>query len=305
MRHNRAVVPAGVPTEQIRAAVRTGWHRTVEECVPVARSTWAVVAQGERFAATLVATAGRARFEAAMAAAGYLAACGFAAGAPERAANGQLTSAFGGAVLALLRWVPGRPLEPVDPVDQQWWGDTLAAAHRALAGFGHPGLGRFPGVRPEAAHLGFAPWIRPVVAGAVAAVARLSVTDQLTYGVLHGDPAAGSFRLDVGTGRLGLVGWGAAAHGPLAYDVASAVLHAGGPAEAAELLDGYRAAGPVPKDELDAALPAMLSLRLAVRVDDLARRLAHGAGDGDGDLDELDRTRDLLDRLAAEGPGAL
>ena len=72
-----------------------------------------------------------------------------------------------------------------------------------------------------------------------------------------------------------------------------------------ELLDGYRAAGPVPKDELDAALPAMLSLRLAVRVDDLARRLAHGAGDGDGDLDELDRTRDLLDRLAAEGPGAL
>ena len=50
MRHNRAVVavlPAGVPAEQIRAAVRTGWHRTVEECVPVGGSTWAVVARGE------------------------------------------------------------------------------------------------------------------------------------------------------------------------------------------------------------------------------------------------------------------
>jgi hypothetical protein len=69
-----------------------------------------------------------------------------------------------------------------------------------------------------------------------------------------------------------------------------------------ELLDGYRAAGPVPKDELDAALPAMLRLRLAARVDEFARRLS----DGDGpDPDELSRTRDLLARLAADGPGAL
>jgi homoserine kinase type II len=300
--HNRAVVPAGVPAEQIRAAVRTGWHRSVEECVAVAGSTWAVVTQGERFAATLVPAGDRARFEAGLAAAGHLDARGFAAGAPERAAHGQLTTGFGGCLLALLRWVPGRPLEPADPVDQQWWGDTLAAAHRALAGFGHPGLARFPWVRPEAAHLGFAPWIRPVVAGAVAAVARLSVTDQLTYGVLHGDPLARSFRLDVFTGRLGLVGWAAAAHGPLVYDVAAAVLHAGGPAEAVELLDGYRAAGPVPKDELDAALPVMLRLRLAVRVDEFARRLFRGDG---ADLDELARTRDQLARLAVDGPGGL
>src|SRR5207245_4411064 len=126
--------------------------------------------------------------------------------------------------------------------------------------------------------------------------------DQLTYGILHGDPRARSFRLDVGTGRLGLVGWGAVAHGPLVYDVASAVLRAGGPAEAVELLDGYRAAGPVPKDELDAALPTMLRLRLAVRVDEFARRRAGGDG---ADPDELARTQDQLTRLAADGPGAL
>ena len=64
------------------------------------------------------------------------------------------------------------------------------------------------------------PWLRPAVAGAVAALTRLSVTDRLTYGVLHGDPLPGAFRLDPHTGRTGLLHWGYAATGPLVFDLA-------------------------------------------------------------------------------------
>jgi hypothetical protein len=51
-------------------------------------------------------------------------------------------------------------------------------------------------------------------------------------------------------------------------------VYAGGPAAAAELLDGYLAAGPVRQDELDAALPVLLRFRWAVQADWSARRLA-------------------------------
>jgi homoserine kinase type II len=64
---------------------------------------------------------------------------------------------------------------------------------------------------------------------------------------------------------------GACGTGPLVYDVAAAVLYAGGPERAAELLDGYRTAGPVAADELDAALPVLLRLRWAVLADRSAR----------------------------------
>ena len=49
------------------------------------------------------------------------------------------------------------------------------------------------------------PWLRSAVADAVSAATRLSVTDRLTYGVLHGDPAPACFVVDAGTGRAGLL----------------------------------------------------------------------------------------------------
>ena len=132
-----------------------------------------------------------------------------------------------------------------DPIDQQWWGDRLGAAHRALAGFDHPGLRRWNWLQLEAPHLAVQEWLRPALADAVAAMIRLTVTDRLTYGVLHGDPAPHDFVLDPDTGRAGLLDWGACGTGPLVYDVATAVVYAGGPDASAELLDGYLAAGPV------------------------------------------------------------
>jgi homoserine kinase type II len=119
-----------------------------------------------------------------------------------------------------------------------------------------------------------ADWLRPALNDVVLAVTRLTVTDQLTYGVLHGDPAPTSFRLDPATGSIGLTGWATPLHGPLAYDVAVAVRHAGGIAQADELLDGYASAGPVGRDELAAALPTMLRLHWALVADTQARALA-------------------------------
>jgi Ser/Thr protein kinase RdoA (MazF antagonist) len=237
-------------------------------------SAWLVVTSaGERLVVKAVPAANRDPFEAGLAAAAELDAAGIPAGAPARATDGELVRELGDEAVAVLRFVPGRPLAGRDRVDQRRWGGTLGATHRALSGFSHPGLTRFHWVRPQAAHLSVEPWVRPAVAAAVSAVDRLCATGVLTQGVLHGDPYPGSFHLDVRTGTIGVIDWGAAISGPLMYDVASAVMYAGGPAHAADLLDAYLAAGPVGRDELAAALPTMLRFRWAVQADYFAHRL--------------------------------
>jgi Ser/Thr protein kinase RdoA (MazF antagonist) len=263
--------------ERILAALRTGWHRTPQalnaQSGGAVSRTWSVVVGDEQLIAKLVPLGERPQFEAGLAAAEHLRTCGVDAGAPVRTADGAATVLVDDGVLALLRRVPGRPLEADDPLDQQWWGDLLGTVHRALDGFSHPGLVRWHWVRPDAPHLDLEPWLRPAVTDAVAALTKLTVTDQLTYGVLHGEPFATAFRMDVGSGRTGLIGWGSAATGPLMYDVAAAVIDAGGPVAAVELLDGYAAAGPVPRDEVQAALPVLLRFRHAVQADRYARRI--------------------------------
>jgi Ser/Thr protein kinase RdoA (MazF antagonist) len=216
-----------------------------------------------------------------------------------RTADGALWVQSDGSALAVLEFVPGRPLHRDDPLDQQWWGDALGAAHVALAGFDHDGLTRFHWVRPDAAHLAVEDWVRPAVADAVAALAKLTVTDQLSYGVLHGDPSPDAFRLDVDTGRTGIIDWGSAGTGPLVYDIASAVMYAGGPGPAADLIDGYLSAGPVPRDELEAALPTMLRFRYAVQADYFAHRIwtddRTGIADPQENLDGLRHAREMLE----------
>jgi homoserine kinase type II len=277
----RGIIAAVAYTDGVRSALRAGWHRVPDRLTPLPAASsgrgWSATIGQRRYVATLVPAAERAPVEAGLAAAEYLAASGLAAGRPVRAGDGAFTVATPDGVVSLVHEVPGRPLAAADPLDQQWWGDLLGRVHREMAGFAHAGVQRWHWIRPEAPHLDIEPWLRPAIADAVAAVTRLTVTDQLTYGVLHGDPLAGAFRMDPATGRTGLVGWGPAATGPLVYDVAAAVVDAGGPAAAAGLLDGYAAAGPVTPDEIEAALPVLLRFRWAVRADWCARRLA-GAG---------------------------
>jgi Ser/Thr protein kinase RdoA (MazF antagonist) len=149
--------------------------------------------------------------------------------------------------------------------------------HRALQGFHHPGLRSWQPIDADAVPANAEPWLRAAVAEASAAAKRLTVTDRLTYGVLHGDPAPGGFVVDAGTGRAGLLDCGASGIGPLAYDVAAAVVYAGGLPRSEELIDGYLAAGPVGADELYAVLPVLLRLRWAEQAERAAR---HGCAEG-------------------------
>lgn len=88
--------------------------------------------------------------------------------------------------------------------------------------------------------------------------------------------------------------------GPFVYDVASAIMYAGGPDRAGELLEAYAAAGPVPRAELEAALPVLLRFRWAVQADWFARRIARGdetGGDADANRAGLSDARAALAAL--------
>lgn len=286
--------------DRVRSLLRDQWHLLT---VDLRRLTggmlsqaWDVAVGEDRYVARLVDAASRQPLEAGLAAAVQLRGSGVEAGQPVRTIGGGLTAATPAGALALLRRVPGRVLVGGDPIDQQFWGDRLGALHRILQSFHHPGLRPWNLLDPDAAHLAAEPWLRPAVADAVNATTRLTVTDRLTYGVLHGDPAAEDFVVDPATGRAGLLDCGSSGTGPLVYDVAAAVVYAGGPDQSVELLDGYLAASPVGPDELDAALPVLLRFRWAVQADWSARRLA--AEDGARARESLDRARVALESMA-------
>ncbi|GIF21114.1 homoserine kinase type II [Actinoplanes tereljensis] len=260
----------------VLSTLRDQWHLQPSEIVALPDELlsrgWEVSAGPERYVCRLSEPGARQPVEAGLIAAEHLRVRNIAAGEPVRTLGGQLTAQTPAGALALLRRVPGRPLDGGDPIDQQWWGDRLGVVHRALQHFHHPGLRPWQPLDPGAAHLTAEPWLRGAVADAVGAATRLTVTDRLTYGVLHGDPAPGNFVVDPGTGRAGLLDCGASGVGPLVYDVAAAVGYTGGPDQATDLIDGYLAAGPVRRDELEAALPVLARLRWAVRADRAARR---------------------------------
>jgi homoserine kinase type II len=297
----RAGIIAAVPDDDLLLSLlRDQWHVVPSDITALdgglLSRAWEATAGDDRYLVRLVDPSARQPVEAGLVAAEHLRGRGIAVGAPVRTLAGALTAATPAGALAVLRRVPGRPLAADDPVDQQWWGDRLGAVHRALQRFHHPGLRPWTLLDPDAPHLGLEPWLRPAVAEAVTATTRLTVTDRLTYGVLHGDPAPADFVLDPETGRTGLLDYGAGGTGPLVYDVAAAVAYAGGVTCAAEFLDGYLAAGPVHADELDAALPVLLRLRWAVEADLGARRLARTPADAAA-TDLLGRARAALESL--------
>jgi Ser/Thr protein kinase RdoA (MazF antagonist) len=274
---------AAVPDlDLLRSLLRDQWHLAAAGITELygglMSRAWAVAAGDDRYLVRLVDADVRQPVEAGLAAAEHLRGWGIAVGEPVRTLGGGLSAELPGGAVVVLRRVPGRPLAGRDPLDQQWWGDRLGSVHRALQHFEHPGLRPWNLLDPDAAHLGAEPWLRPAVTEAVTATTRLSVTDRLTYGVLHGDPCPAGFVMDADTGRTGLLDCGASGTGPLIYDVAAAVTYAGGVTTAGELLDGYLAAGPVHADELDVALPVLLRFRWAVQADRSARRLASDSG---------------------------
>lgn len=265
--------------DAVHAVLRVGWQRAAGTVAPVGGGAAARAWLVDDLVLVRVPAPGRARLEAGCGAAVHLAGQGVSVAAPIRTHGGAYVWLHEDGAWALSGGLPGRALDGADPLDQQWWGDLLGRVHRAADGFHHGGLTRWHWIRLDAPHLGVTPWLRPAVAGAVAALTRLTVTDRLTYGVLHGDPQPDVFRLDPDTGATGLLRWGFAASGPLVFDLAGAVAYAGGVDAAAELVDGYASAGPVTREEIESALPVLLRFRWAAVADWHARRIASCGAD--------------------------
>lgn len=192
---------------------------------------------------------------------------GIETGAPVRMAELE------GRLVALLRHVEGRPLAAADA---KTIGRVLGRVHRALAACEPPaGVDRWPW-----------PWLDASIIAdaklrgrAIAAIERANrIAPGLTHGLLHGDPAPEAF-LATDSG-VALIDWGSCAHGPLLFDVASAVMYAG-----PTVIAQYASAGPLDAAELG-HLDALLRFRWSLQAWYFSKRLASG------DLTGIESTAD-------------
>jgi homoserine kinase type II len=241
-------------------------------------SAWIVTSGSERYVLKISSAA-----EApALRVAAWLDEHGLRTGAPARMAVRD------GRLVALLRFVDGRALASSDS-DVDLLGATLGRAHSLLVEAPVPqGLERWPWA-----------WLDPAVIrasdlrlAAVEAIQRAeALAPTLTHGVLHADPAPEAF---IASGEdVALIDWGAACHGPLLYDVASAWMYAG-----ERVLTAYARTAPVSAGELSSAAD-FLAFRWAVQAwyfsDRIRRRDLTGlAGDAGNDKGLADARRALL-----------
>ena len=257
-------------------------------------ATWFITA-GRRWVAKAVPPASRRAFTAGLTIATALERAGIPAGAPMPTRHGDIVVDVDGIPLALLNWVPGDELTGPAPDDQQLLGVTLARVHRALLDVSVPDAERFHWLDPQSGHLGVRPWVRDTIAAAVAAYDQLG-PHTLSWGLLHTDPAPEAFRHDRVPGVCGVIDWSTAMVGPLLYDLASAVMYAGGPEHAGALIEPYLAQGVIPRAEAERALGVMLRFRWAVQADYFARRIA--AGDLTGIDSAAENEKGLADARA-------
>jgi Ser/Thr protein kinase RdoA (MazF antagonist) len=235
--------------------------------------TWFVDLGDQRWVAKAVDARDGSQLAGGLAIARRLEQAGIPAGAAVPAAGGELCVPVADAWLALLTWVPGQPLTGRDSREQDLIGATLARVHRALTGYEVAGAQRFHWVDPDAEYLSLRPWLRPAITAALQGL-DTARPGTMTQGLLHADPAPEAFRLDPATGRCGIIDWSYAQHGPLLYDLASAVMYVGGPASATALTSAYLREGSLGAAELEHGLEPMLRFRWAVQANYFAWRIA-------------------------------
>ena len=241
-------------------------------------SVWMVSSGEERYVLKISAAAE----EAGLRVATWLDDHGLMTGAPLRMV------VRGDRLVALLRFVDGRELTSSDG-DVVIVGETLGRTHSLLVGAPVPqGLERWPWAWVDPAVID-QPDVRPAAVNAIVAAERLAPT--VTHGILHGDPAPEAF---ISHGDdIALIDWGAAVHGPLLYDVASAWLYAG-----ERVLAPYGRSAPIGAGEL-ADVPVFLAFRWAVQAwyfsDRIRRRDLRGlTSDADNDRGLADARRALV-----------
>ncbi len=237
-------------------------------------ATWLVRTGPVRLVAKSVPSGQRLAFTGGLTLATLVDRCGVSTGAPLPTRTGELVVQHGEQMLALLRWVGGRPLT-AEVADHAMMGSTLGRVHLAAAAVPVAPSQPFPWLDVDAGHLLLARWLRPAIAGALQRYEALAPDTSLSFGMLHSDPAPEAFRYREASGACGLIDWAAAIRGPLLYDVASAAMYVGGSERTGGLLDSYVRTGALCAVEIQRGLGTLLRMRWAVQADYFARRIAH------------------------------
>ena len=220
---------------------------------------------------------------------------GIRAGAPVTSSGGDLTVEFSGGALALLEEVVGSPLS-ASPEDQTAWGTALAAVHAAQPR--SPGSSFYGWLVDSAADPIHPPWVRSAVIRVYTEYMQLP---PVTWTLLHTDPEPEAFLRD-DRGDIGVIDWAGSVPGPALFDLASAVMYAGGEARAQALLVAYANAGPVSPEEMLAHLRTFSRLRAAVQADYFSRRLTQRDLTGVESDDDNDKgLRDAQEMLTSLG----
>jgi homoserine kinase type II len=250
--------------------------------------TWFIDLGDHRWVAKAVAPGDGRQLAGGLAIANRLDQKGIPAGSAVPAASGLLAIDVGDAWVALLTWVPGNALTGQDDAEQHLIGRTLAQVHQALAGYRVPQAQHFHWVDPAAGHLTLRPWVRPAITAALSDL-DAARPDAMTWGLLHADPAPEAFRLNPATGRCGVIDWSYALYGPLLYDLASAVMYAGGPEHAQALIQSYLGEHILTAMEVEHGLAPMLRFRWAVQANYFAWRIAENNLTGISNLEDNEK----------------
>ncbi|MFI6678193.1 phosphotransferase enzyme family protein [Kribbella sp. NPDC050470] len=235
-------------------------------------AAWSAAVDGRRVVLKSV-DAGDGAFAPGLELAARLSDAGLVTGRPLPSDAGRLVERVDGRQIGLLEFVDG---EPLTQADASAVGDLLGRVHgmsREPAGELEDWLQLVTQLDPW---LDLEPWIRPAVEGALDGVRRLGA---LTWAWLHGDPAPEAF-LRQGDGTVGLIDWGSAMHGPVLYDLASAVMYVGGPAV---VVPAYLEERPELRDEVAGGLDAFLQVRYAVQAGYFAWRCSNDVRTGIAD----------------------
>ncbi|HEU0240428.1 MAG TPA: phosphotransferase [Micromonosporaceae bacterium] len=282
--------------DAIRDLLATAWRRAGASVEPhhggMNSATWWVGHGGRRYVAKHVPTDQSSGLAGGVTVALLVQAAGIPSGAPVPTPDGRLAVDTADGPVVLLRFVPGTgPL--LDVAGRRLIGDTLGRVHVALTGQRIDGARDMFRPDPDGPHIEGCPtWVRPGIQRALADYDALDPAT-LTHGMLHTDPAPDAFLVDPDTGEVGLIDWPTACHGPLLYDVASAVMYLGGPRTAAPMLNAYLATGALDEHEMRRGLDVLRRYRWAVQAWYFAHRIA--VADMTGIDDPAENLRGLED----------
>lgn len=306
-------MPALLSVTELAAALRA-WEllepiRITSLADGYSSSTWHVNTPDQRLVAKYIHH-GRDAFEPGLRAAEVLTEHAVLCSAPVRTRTGALSILVEGAhgraePLALLRYVPGIPLDWTDPITPGLAGHFLGRIHTLWQHAGERIQAQdriFAYIAEDTPEVAAQPGLRALLQQALANVRDFEAATPVTYGVTIGDCM--ELLYDPIAMRVGMIDTGAVGWGPLLFDVAvmcDESLQAKGAGDPqARFLQAYLASGPIQPAEL-AGLRQYAALHWAQIAKYFAWRLFHqitlGDADPDGNALSVAETRMALESL--------